>query len=294
MNCQEAELWLVESARGGATRAGTDADALRHLDACPRCAARLHAEQAITEDLRAVILQDAHRAAPAHVEANLLVALRTQAEQRANTPARVVLVKPARTLPSLFFSRRALAAFAVGALVLLAAAALRFGFTAVPQRQMETATADAPTRPDMAATQPQNSNGLPIKQQNETAQPRPATTGTTAAMFAPRPVGLLSKPARRGHTMRPVREQEQMVGSVGEMLIVARAPAAAESVTEFMPLVAGSAPPMTSGRLVRVEVSRSALASLGLPVDMTRAGETVKADVLLGEDGLARAIRLVR
>jgi hypothetical protein len=39
---------------------------------------------------------------------------------------------------------------------------------------------------------------------------------------------------------------------------------------------------------------RSALASLGLPMNVERANERVKADVLLGHDGLARAIRFVR
>lgn len=72
-------------------------------------------------------------------------------------------------------------------------------------------------------------------------------------------------------------------------------PAEAERLTDFMPLVAGApAPPLESGQLVRVELPRSALASLGLPVNVEREHELVKADVLLGNDGLARAIRFVR
>jgi hypothetical protein len=71
--------------------------------------------------------------------------------------------------------------------------------------------------------------------------------------------------------------------------------AAPEIVTEFMPLTYGAAlNPNEGGQLVRVELPRSALASLGLPVNVERSNERVKADVLLGHDGLARAIRFVR
>ena len=51
---------------------------------------------------------------------------------------------------------------------------------------------------------------------------------------------------------------------------------------------------MEGGQIVRVEVPRSALASFGLPMNAERAGERVKADVVLGYDGVARAIRFVR
>ena len=82
------------------------------------------------------------------------------------------------------------------------------------------------------------------------------------------------------------------VGTVGVMDVVARA-SDEENVTPFMPLVAGGTP-LTSGQLVRVSMPRSALASLGLPVNPASGGDAVKADVLLGDDGLAHAIRFVR
>jgi hypothetical protein len=47
-----------------------------------------------------------------------------------------------------------------------------------------------------------------------------------------------------------------------------------------------------SFQLARVRVSRDVLADLGLLVDGHRGGEPVQADVVFGEDGLARAIRL--
>ena len=70
---------------------------------------------------------------------------------------------------------------------------------------------------------------------------------------------------------------------------------AQEVATEFIPLAQGG--PYTQseeGHLVRVELPRSALASFGLPVNAESPGGRVKADVLMGEDGVARAIRFVR
>jgi hypothetical protein len=69
----------------------------------------------------------------------------------------------------------------------------------------------------------------------------------------------------------------------------------AAALTDFVPLSAGaSSTPLEGGQVVRVEAPRAALASLGLPVDARRAGETVRADLLLAHDGTAHAIRLVR
>lgn len=45
--------------------------------------------------------------------------------------------------------------------------------------------------------------------------------------------------------------------------------------------------------VVRVEVPRSAMMAVGLPVSMDRVSELVEADVMLGSDGLARAVRFV-
>jgi len=79
----------------------------------------------------------------------------------------------------------------------------------------------------------------------------------------------------------------------------AKAPAAdaatTEIATDFLPLTYGAATNLEEGgRMVRVELPHSALATFGLPVNMDRANERVKADVLFGVDGLAHAIRFIR
>jgi hypothetical protein len=62
---------------------------------------------------------------------------------------------------------------------------------------------------------------------------------------------------------------------------------------DFVPLV-----PMAAGELsgsfqiVRVQMPRAALGALAGAVDAGRADDPVQADLLLGEDGMARAIRV--
>jgi hypothetical protein len=67
-----------------------------------------------------------------------------------------------------------------------------------------------------------------------------------------------------------------------------------EITTDFFPVnYDGAANLDAGGQIVRVELPRTTMASFGLPVNMERADEKIKADVLLGVDGLAHAIRFV-
>ena len=68
-----------------------------------------------------------------------------------------------------------------------------------------------------------------------------------------------------------------------------------EIATDFLPLTftADSTAP-ESGHLVRVTIPRSALVAMGLPMNAERAGELVRAEVFIGDDGLARAIRFIQ
>ena len=68
---------------------------------------------------------------------------------------------------------------------------------------------------------------------------------------------------------------------------------APEIVTEFFPLM-DPAPPFQRGRILRIELPASAMEMVGLPVHEQRRGDPVQADVLIGEEGLPRAIRFVK
>ena len=103
-------------------------------------------------------------------------------------------------------------------------------------------------------------------------QPRQVTTAPVieraAAGATPAPV---NKAVRK---RRPVKRQPR------------------EIVTEFFPLL-DVAPPFERGELLRVTVPASTMRRVGLPVNEDRLGERVYADVLVGQEGLARAIRFV-
>jgi len=69
----------------------------------------------------------------------------------------------------------------------------------------------------------------------------------------------------------------------------------AEVATEFLPLTfVDDSRAQESGHVVRVKVPRSALIAFGVPMNMERAGELITADLVVGDDGLARAIRFVQ
>jgi len=80
--------------------------------------------------------------------------------------------------------------------------------------------------------------------------------------------------------------------------VVARPPRPArtrELATDFFPLqYLPDARTLANGNLVRVSMPRAAMATFGFPVDIERRQERVQADVLLGGDGMAHAIRFVQ
>jgi hypothetical protein len=84
--------------------------------------------------------------------------------------------------------------------------------------------------------------------------------------------------------------------SAGDVPIrLARVAGDIEVATAFYPLIYSNLP-VTQGNIVRLEVPATAFASLGVePVDWAGPQpDIVLADVLVGEDGLARAVRFVR
>jgi hypothetical protein len=67
-----------------------------------------------------------------------------------------------------------------------------------------------------------------------------------------------------------------------------------EIATDFIPLAYSSdLSYLDSGQLVRVLLPRSAMASYGIPVNQELADRPIAAQVLIGQDGMARAIRFL-
>ena len=109
--------------------------------------------------------------------------------------------------------------------------------------------------------------------------------GILVAEEAVRKTPSKKSPTRTSKATRGLRGEARR-----ESAAVARA-----NVDDYLPLTyLAGATAMESGTVVRVELSRSALISLGVRVEIDRSDELLKADVVLGDDGVARAIRLVR
>jgi hypothetical protein len=83
--------------------------------------------------------------------------------------------------------------------------------------------------------------------------------------------------------------------SVPQQHISSQSPAVVREVaTPFFALpFSDSALPLDQATMIRVELPRSALELAGLPVEEDRRNQRVRADLVLGVDGLARAIRFV-
>jgi hypothetical protein len=99
----------------------------------------------------------------------------------------------------------------------------------------------------------------------------------------------VSKP--RGRTLRAA--QRKTSRKPPTEALAAHQVAQREVMTEFIPIVFDPEP-IERGHIVRIRLPRSALATFGIPMNEERAEEAIRADVLLGEDGLARAVRFVK
>jgi hypothetical protein len=79
-----------------------------------------------------------------------------------------------------------------------------------------------------------------------------------------------------------------------ELAMLESTPTAMETAAEegFLPLPgAAQLAPEDDVNMVRMELPRSAMMQVGIEVSPERAAETVRADVMVGSDGVARAVR---
>jgi hypothetical protein len=292
MNCLEFESQVEVLARGALADARTRAAAEAHVGSCDACAARLADERALSTGLRALAAGMKTAEAPARVEAALLSAFRARAaaaasvnEESSDTAAASNVVPMSGHAPA----RRWSWAKTIAVASMAAAASLAFFVLVRPE-----ATPSVPPRTAMIEPPPNSNGGGPAAREVaqggsseglrevESEQTLEAESERTPRpAFAPRPRATNVAHNRGGGIPRPA----------------SRADARAQEVaTDFIPLVqAGPYTQAEEGHLVRVELPRSALASFGLPVNAeAAAGGRVKADVLMGQDGVARAIRFVR
>lgn len=256
MNCQRFETVVSELARGQMMAAEQRAEALAHSDVCDDCAARLGDEQMLTLGLQSLASDMESLEAPREIEAKLLKAFR----------ARTVVVPITKRQSN---SRYWLAAIA--AMLLIAISVVVFRWSNRPADEPRQATQNG--RQDQP--QPKPDVGKSSEQLAQDVE-KPSVDDSL-----PQP----SKPKR----IRPVSLRRPNNAAVANHVTK-------EIATDFIPLNYMSAASLQQegGQIIRVQVPRSALANFGLPVNMDRYNEKVKADVLYGVDGMARAIRFVQ
>jgi hypothetical protein len=255
MNCREFEDIVNDLVRAKMIDAEARAAGIAHAEICERCASRLADERALSVGLKSLAASDEGKAAPASVEAALLEAFRAQA----SNPIARRLPARSRIWPRWAWAAAAAILIAFGVLVYRA-------IQNEPHKDRGVITEKTP------APQPSvNPEGQVVKENGE-PEPKHRSSAT-------RP--------RRSNRLRLIKPfiRDSMTSYAKD----------SEYTTEFLPLTYGAdQKPMESGKVIRVQMPRSALIKFGLPVNVERADVPVKADLLIGEDGLARAIRFVR
>jgi hypothetical protein len=253
VNCQLFEDLLIDLAREGAVEESVRLQALAHADSCSRCSARLANEQSLSAVIKLARAEGGE--APVRIETALISAYRRRGE---NTAPEAATRTVPRIVPSRYWG---------------IAAALLVALLGVATFRLLRALRPEQTKVEVS-TQGASSQKISRPAAME------ATPGRTVPASEPAPLTARSEP---------------VVKKAAPRLPAAKtAPADTEVATEFFPLTSSSElSTMESGQLVRVLLPRNAMASYGLPVNQERIDQPVTAQVLIGQDGVARAIRFL-
>ncbi len=270
MNCQNFEIIVNELARQQMMEVNVREQALAHADECGVCALRLEDERALTQKLRAVAGETSGVEAPARIE-ELLAAFR---KHKVTQPRR-----------SAIHDWRYWATAAAAVLLIV------IGIAAMRSRPSSVASQNPHTPTFQPATVSTNDSA---KTPDTLDEPKPAALPEQETKLASRnPIRHANSLSARSSSADSRSESDSLAAD--RDATVAANYSGNEIATDFMPV--GYTSPMNlqdGGQVMRVELPRSALAGFGLPVNMERVNERVKADVLVGPDGLARAIRFVQ
>lgn len=255
MNCTDSLAVLSDLASDRMMDAGLRQAALSHTESCEGCARWLEDARSLKVGLERIAASDAGKEAPAQLEAALVAAF-NERHSESSFPRASGRGASRRWL---YVAAGIAAAAAMAALISLVASRTQGSGPVAPKEAHSTNPAPALL---------------------ESPPPGPAPEKQVATSDS-------NNKNRRGEAVK----------RAGRAARIARDPIDRdiEIATDFFPLVnRESLAQLDSAQLVRVELPRTALMSFGLPVDMDRTGERVKADVVVGQDGLARAIRFVR
>lgn len=269
MNCRNFETIVNELASNSLMEAVMRESGLAHAATCKGCAARLFDEQQLAATLRLAGIAETEQA-PLRVKQALMAAF---AGRGAVTPQPArILAWNTRTL------RRWVWAIAAAIILMLTIPVLHLLRRQTPTPQLEARSTEQPTARADAVKSHESKPDAPL-----------LSTGKPEAQ---QPLVLKTVSIRKRPAVRPLRENVNGSSAVRERESSAKN---VETVTDFIPLTYSvDSTRLEGGQMVRVLIQRSALISLGLPMNGERAEELVKADLIVGDDGVARAVRLVQ
>ena len=271
MNCHQFKLIIKDRPSLASPGEPLPHDALAHADSCPACAVLLSADLHLAEAMRSLRIGTSAAEAPPQIESALRSAFLRQFGQSipVATPRRWWFRWPAE----------------IAAVLVLATLVALWRFSQAPSSppEMTTASQSAPaseSAPAIATANP----ALPLPQK----MPTPLTQ--SSAMVA--------------NSIPPVSEHiaSEDLHSVSTVLstqppragIVSGATAHTARMTSFVPLYYPADPLLLgAGPVVRIVIPAAALEAMGFQIQTEVSRDSFQADVLLGEDGMARAIRLI-
>jgi hypothetical protein len=270
MNCIEFEHIVNDLAHGRIVDASARDCGLAHAQVCANCAGRLGEERALSALLRTLAASDEEKSAPSATESVLIAAFRRNAATGAAGSRQVR-------------QRRVRWAWGAAAMILLALGAFGLAVRLGIQRSLMNQESMIDERSSLPAPVPGKIGG------DLTREPEKNAAGQVPRRAVVRPHKNRYPRASHQASARP-RTKQILIRD--EMTLYADD---ADVVTDFIPLTDGdSLRQIERGELIRVRMPRAALLKFGLPMNVERAGVPVKADLLVGEDGQARAIRFVR
>lgn len=264
MTCREME-WLLRDI--AAERDAVPHDAMEHLAACPRCLAQLERERRLAANLTALAGSSEASLAPAALQA---METRLRAQFRENRSDRT---KSWSVLP-LVAGRPAAWGAGIAAILILS-----LGIVLRDSRLPGTPSASGilAVNPGIA----QEPGAEPVE--------RPAAENSLPEAVLPSARGAMNG-SPEGDAM-PVGTEATAFAHAAEQTAPGQPPQAS---SDFVPLFYGDPSLMEAGQVWRVQMPRSALQSVGMPVVEESRSGPIQVDILLGEDGIARAIRFVQ
>jgi len=254
MNCTSFREAVHEMDRDGLLDGSAYDAAVAHAQTCTRCARLLSQSRQLDASLKAMVRADSRCEPSARVYGQLLRAFREQSP-----------IRPQR--------QRALGWLAAAAAMLILAGGALLVWRYRPARE------SAAARPAPAAAAAQSAH--------RSAPASPAATGPTTA-------AVRSESARAAQSLAVASPAKVRARKTVRRSGRAAKPDELENMADFIPLpYADDDSPLGAGELVRVRLSQSTLGLLGFPVTEDRASEPVTADLVIGQDGVARAIRFI-